>query len=86
MYYGVWGFSFKLTNALGVAFVGWVVQLFGYVANAAQTLEALLGMRLFVGPTPAVILAISLPLLVRFPIMRKKHAEVHAKLASRQAS
>jgi glycoside/pentoside/hexuronide:cation symporter, GPH family len=85
MYYGVWGFAFKLTNALGVAIAGWVLQLFGYVANAAQTPEALLGMRLFVGPVPAVILAISLPLLVRFPITRQKHAEVRAKLAERAA-
>jgi GPH family glycoside/pentoside/hexuronide:cation symporter len=75
MYYGVWGFASKLTAALGIALSGWVLQLYGYQPNVAQSARTLQGIRLFFGPVPAVILAIALPLLVWYPITRKTHAE-----------
>lgn len=74
MYYGVWGFTSKLTGALGVALTGWVLQLSGYVPNVDQTTQALLGIRLFFGPVPLVILLLALPLLIWYPITRKSHA------------
>jgi GPH family glycoside/pentoside/hexuronide:cation symporter len=82
MYYGVWGFAFKLTSALGIALTGWVLQLSGYVPNVEQTSQALFGIRLFFGPVPLLILLIALPLLIRYPITRKSHAELRQKLDS----
>ena len=84
MFYGVWGFTFKLTNALAVAIAGWVLQLFGYIPNAAQSAQTLLGIRLFIGPVAAAILALSLPFLIWYPITRQKHIEVRKKLAALQ--
>jgi GPH family glycoside/pentoside/hexuronide:cation symporter len=85
MYYGVWGFAFKLTRALGVALTGWVLQLSGYVPNVEQTTRALFGIRLFFGPVPLVILLLALPLLIWYPITRKSHAALREQLASEAA-
>lgn len=76
----MWGFTSKLTAALGIALSGWVLQLFGYVPNVEQSARTLVGIRLFFGPVPAVILAIALPLLIWYPITRSAHAEVRERL------
>ena len=86
IYYGVWAFLGKLTNALGIAVTGWALKLFGYVANVEQTSHALLGIRLFFGPVAAVVLIISLPLLIWYPITRQKHAALLAQIKDREAS
>ena len=85
VYYGVWGLATKISEALALAAVGWVLTGFGYVANMAQTPHALLGIRLFFSIVPAVCIFIALPLLVRYPITRKSHAEVRARLEAMDA-
>ena len=80
MYYGVWGFTSKLTAALGIGLSGWVLQLFGFAPNVEQSAHTLLGIRLFFGPVPALVLAAALPLLIWYPITRATHAEVLEKL------
>ena len=80
MYYGVWGLATKISEALALAAVGWILTGFGYVANAVQTPFALLGIRLFFGLVPAIIIFIALPFLYRYPITRSSHAEVRTKL------
>jgi len=82
MYYGIWGLSTKISEAIALAAVGWILTGFGYVANVEQTAHALLGIRLFFGLIPAGIIFISLPLLFKYPITRQKHAEIKAKLVS----
>ncbi len=85
VYYGMWQFLGKFTGALGVAISGWALKGFGYVANQAQqTDQALLGIRLFFSIVPAITLLVSLPILFKYPITRKTHAEVVKKLASRE--
>lgn len=85
MYYGVWGFTSKLTGALGVALTGWVLQLSGYVPNVAQTTQTLFGIRLFFGPVPLVILLVALPLLIWYPVTRASHAALLERLAAMEA-
>ena len=80
IYYGVWGFTSKLTAALGIGLSGWVLQLFGFVPNVEQSARTLLGIRLFFGPLPAIVLSVALPLLIWYPITRVTHAEVLKKL------
>lgn len=82
IYYGVWAFLGKLTNALGIAVSGWALSLYGYVPNVEQTATALFGIRLFFGPIPAVVLIASLPLLIWYPITRKSHAELLEQIAA----
>ena len=80
VYYGIWGLATKISAALALAAVGWILTGFGYVPNVEQTPNALLGIRLFFGLVPAACIFISLPLLFKYPITRKSHAEVKAKL------
>jgi len=80
MYYGVWGLATKLSDALGIAASGWVLQLFGYVANVEQSTHTLLGIRLFFGPVPGLFFALALPLLIWYPITRASHAEMRRRL------
>lgn len=86
MYYGVWGLATKISEALALAAVGWILTGFGYVPNVEQTPQALLGIRLFFGLVPAGIILISLPLLFRYPITRKSHAAVRARLEAMEAA
>jgi len=84
IYYGLWAFLTKFTSALGVAVSGWALDLFGYVPNAEQTVRALFGIRLFFAIVPAVVILISLPFLIWYPITRKSHAELVKELAERK--
>ncbi len=84
MYYGVWGLATKLSDALGLLASGWVLQLYGYAPNVEQSARTLLGIRLFFGPIPLIFFALALPLLIRYPITRAKHAEIRKRL-ERQA-
>lgn len=83
-YYGVWALLNKLTNALGVAVSGWSLDLFGYVPGVAQTDLARLGIRLFFGLIPSVVLILSLPLLFWYPITKASHARLRAELEQMQ--
>jgi len=84
IYYGLWAFLTKFTGALGVAVSGWALDLFGYVPNVEQTVRALFGIRLFFAIVPAVVILVSLPFLIWYPITRKKHAELVQELAVRK--
>jgi GPH family glycoside/pentoside/hexuronide:cation symporter len=86
IYYGLWAFLTKFTGALGIAVSGWALGLFGYVPNVDQTAHALFGIRLFFSIVPAVVILISLPLLIWYPITRKNHAELVKELAERNAA
>ena len=80
LYYGMWNFITKFTNAFGIAVAGWSLALFGYVANIEQTSHALFGIRLFFGPVSAIVIIIALPLLIWYPITRKSHLKLLAEL------
>jgi glycoside/pentoside/hexuronide:cation symporter, GPH family len=86
IYYGLWNFLSKFTGALGVAVSGWALQLYGYVPNVEQTVRALFGIRFFFAIVPAIILLISLPFLIWYPITRKSHAALVKELAERHAA
>jgi GPH family glycoside/pentoside/hexuronide:cation symporter len=86
IYYGMWAFLTKFTGALGVAVSGWALSLYGYVPNVEQTTHALFGIRLFFSIVPAVVILISLPFLIWYPITRAKHAALVKELAERKAA
>jgi glycoside/pentoside/hexuronide:cation symporter, GPH family len=86
VYYGMWNFITKFTNAFGIAVAGWALSLFGYVPNVAQTEHALLGIRLFFSPVSVVVIVIALPLLVWYPITRASHLKILTQLKEKQAA
>jgi GPH family glycoside/pentoside/hexuronide:cation symporter len=85
IYYGLWSLATKISGALGLLVSGWALTLFGYVPNMAQTDYALFGIRLFFGIVPAAVLLLMLPLLIWFPITKKKHEELVSRLEESKA-
>jgi len=85
MYFGVWGLTTKVSEALAIAGSGWILTGFGYVPNVEQSSLALLGIRLFFGPVPAIVILVALPLLIWYPITRKTHAVIREQLDRRDA-
>ncbi len=83
MYFGVWGLATKIAEALAIAASGWILAAFRYVPNVAQTTPTLLGIRLFFGPAPALLILACLPLLIRYPITRASHRAVMEKIGMR---
>ena len=86
VYYGLWAFLGKFTGAFGVAVSGWALGLFGYVPNMEQTAHALFGIRFFFAIVPAIVLLISLPFLIKYPITRQSHAALVKELADRKTA
>jgi GPH family glycoside/pentoside/hexuronide:cation symporter len=86
MYYGVWGLATKISEALALVTVGWILTGFGYVPNVEQSSNALFGIRLFFGLIPAGIILVCLPLLIKYPITRKTHAAIRARLEAMDAA
>ena len=86
IYYGMWNFITKFANAFAIASAGWMLALFGYVADAAQTTEALFGIRLLFTIVPAVMFIVGLPLLIWYPITRESHAKLLAELRAKRES
>jgi len=86
IFYGMWAFITKFTNALGIAASGWSLALFGYIPGIAQSQNALMGIRLFFCIVPSVVILLSLPLLIWYPITRQSHARLLAELKAQSAS
>lgn len=86
VYYGIQGMLTKVTGALGSAMCGWGLSWTGYADGAQQTETALLGIRSLFALIPAVLLLVCVPLLLRYPITKEKHAEVLRQLEERRAS
>jgi GPH family glycoside/pentoside/hexuronide:cation symporter len=80
MYYGVWGLATKISEGVAIMSTGWILALFRYVPNIDQSTTTLLGIRLFFGLIPGLLIALALPLLIWYPITRESHNQLMAKL------
>lgn len=88
VYYGVQATATKVTGALASAVIGWVLKLSGYEkgATAAPPESAVMAMRVLFALVPAIFLLICVPLLIKYPITKKAHAEVMRQLEEKRAS
>ncbi|MCL6614068.1 MAG: MFS transporter [Firmicutes bacterium] len=92
IFYGFFVLLQKAGLALGLFLVGLTLDWAGYIKPAPGAIEpviqpdsALLAIRLFMGPLPAVILALGIWLVHRFPITRESHQRTLRELAARTA-
>jgi GPH family glycoside/pentoside/hexuronide:cation symporter len=85
-HYGILTFAQKGGTALALALMQAILALTGYVAGGQQPPEALLAIRLMIGPVPAVLLGISALLAWRYPLTRERYAEIRAQLEARRKS
>ena len=82
VYYGLWTLLQKAGQALAPLLAGITLSATGYVADAVQTPAALTGIRLLVGPFPAVFFAAAVAVLTAYPITRAVHAKLQERLQS----
>ena len=75
----------KGTTSLAVPAVGLILQFTGYVPNAAQQpASALLGIRIVIGPIPAVLLCAGIVVALLYPLSREEYAAVARELEQRR--
>jgi Na+/melibiose symporter-like transporter len=75
--------------ALGIAIPAmlWLLHFTGYDGLAEQQRDsALLGLRLVIGPIPALLLCLGIVLAFLYPLTRRKHAEVVSELERRRSA
>jgi Na+/melibiose symporter-like transporter len=83
MYAGIL-FALKAGLSLGGALSAWVINLYGYVPNVAQTERALLGIRLGASIYPGIALALVIVCLVLYPIGKNLGIRIQEELTERR--
>lgn len=75
-FYGIWTFGIKIGQAVALGITGAVLSLTGYVPDVVQTAEASYGIRLLLGPIPAVIFGLALLALYYYPINEHRYNQI----------
>jgi len=83
IYYGMWNFITKFTNAFAIAAAGWMLTGFGYIPDVPQTDFTLLGIRVLFCIVPVVMFILTMPLLIKYPITQQSHARLVEELRTR---
>jgi Na+/melibiose symporter-like transporter len=83
MYAGIL-FALKAGLGLGGALSGWIIGAYGYVANATQTPEALLGIRLGSSIYAAIPFVIGIVCLALYPIGKQLNIQIQNELTERR--
>jgi GPH family glycoside/pentoside/hexuronide:cation symporter len=87
MFYSVTTLARKVTSAVSVTFIGPILELTGYQPNVAQQSErAVQGIRLIIGPIPAVLLVIGIIIAYKYPLDRKEFMKIVEELKRRRAA
>jgi len=87
MFYSVTTLARKITSAVSVTFIGPILELTGYQPNVAQqSKQALWGIKLIIGPIPAVLLAIGIFVAYKYPLDRKEFLKIVEELKLRRAA
>ncbi|MEX1181498.1 MAG: MFS transporter [Cucumibacter sp.] len=95
LFYGFFVFLQKLGLSVGLGLSGWALGEAGYLTPAveggelqlvAQPDSVLLTLRIFVSFVPAVVLLLSIPLALAYPISKARHEEIVAALEKRKSA
>jgi GPH family glycoside/pentoside/hexuronide:cation symporter len=73
---GIWTFGIKIGQAVALGISGGILSLSGYIPDVTQTPQALLGIRVLLGPIPAVIFFLALITLYCYPINEAHYKEI----------
>ncbi|MBC7249667.1 MAG: MFS transporter [Anaerolineae bacterium] len=87
MFYSLVTLMQKVASSLAIPLALLVLEFTGYVPNAAQQpANALLGIRIVVGPIPAALLCMGILFAIVYPLSRDRHAQICQELEKRRAS
>lgn len=81
IFYGIWTFSSQLGQALAALILGWTLSFAGYIPGAVQGKNALLAIRLLLGPVAIFFYILAIVVLFYYPIDEKRHAEIRARVS-----
>jgi len=85
MFYSLVTLMQKVASSIAIPLVLLVLYITGYVPNTLQQPpNALLGIRIVIGPIPAVILSLGILFAVLYPLDRERYAEVNQELEMRR--
>jgi len=85
MFYSLATLVHKVALSLAVLMVPLVLQFTGYQPNVAdQAPSVLWGLRIVMGPVPAVLLCGGIFFAIRYPLSRERHAEIVRELEARR--
>jgi GPH family glycoside/pentoside/hexuronide:cation symporter len=84
IYYSVWTFVIALGGALAGFLVGQGLEIFGYVPDAVQSARSILGIRLLIGPLPALLFVLGNAAMAFYPLTRARYEQVQAQIRERE--
>jgi GPH family glycoside/pentoside/hexuronide:cation symporter len=86
MFYSLITLMQKVASSLAIPGILLLLELTGYLPNAPQQpASALWGIRIVIGPIPALLLAGGIALALLYPLSRQRHAEIRQQLAERRS-
>jgi GPH family glycoside/pentoside/hexuronide:cation symporter len=87
MFYSITTLARKITSAGTVPLIGVVLELTGYEPNMAQqSAEAVRGIRMVIGPIPAILLCIGIYIAFKYPLDRDDFLKIVDKIKERRSS
>ncbi|MCD8534146.1 MAG: MFS transporter [Verrucomicrobia bacterium] len=69
-YFSQWTFMSKIGRAIAMGLIPWTLALFGFVPDADQSAQALLGIKILCGPLPVACFLIGIVILNKYPITK----------------
>jgi GPH family glycoside/pentoside/hexuronide:cation symporter len=87
MFYSITTLARKVTSAGTVPLIGLVLEVTGYQPNLAiQNAEAVRGIKMVIGPIPAVLLCVGIFIAYKYPLDRDDFLAIVNKIKERRAS
>jgi GPH family glycoside/pentoside/hexuronide:cation symporter len=85
MFYSLTTLIHKIALSLAVLVIPLVLEFTGYQPNVAQQSPGVLwGLRILIGPVPAILLCAGILLAIRYPLTRERYAQILRDLEARQ--
>jgi GPH family glycoside/pentoside/hexuronide:cation symporter len=85
MFYSLTTLIHKIALSLAVLVIPLVLEFTGYQPNVTQQSPGVLwGLRILVGPVPAVLLCAGILLAIRYPLTRERYAQILRELEARR--
>jgi GPH family glycoside/pentoside/hexuronide:cation symporter len=86
MFYSLTSLAQKVASSIAVPLVLLLLEFTGYAPNAAQQpASAVLGIRIAMGPVPAVLLCVGIAIAFFYPLGRDQHRQIVRELEKRRA-
>jgi glycoside/pentoside/hexuronide:cation symporter, GPH family len=77
--------SVKFGTGVAGALIGWLLTVFGYTANVAQTADTLAGIRLLISVFPALAAALAMLVFALYPLRERDMDAMSVELAQRRS-